>query len=1303
MLITSIAMMAASVGMQIFNHEAGKKLNRELQEKQMAFQRAAAEHDFDRMRRLQAESAKLALELEAEFHKERMDEINNSYDQLLEDFGKHFAIANWPLKVLPFVMKGETFGSLFKGTAKSVNIHCILTPSNCVWFDNMFYDTLDLRLEMEMNMHWNAQTTHPVIYYGGAWNRNRKKTDLNTDIDLLRTQLKNVPVIVITPYFDQYLYFKVTMWGMGQEQDTEFRIDIPHGSVDSNDRIFTYDYHKDVAREYTESYYNTTVDELVAYLECLIGFIADKYFWGMYQEPPFLPSVIAHPDNPSIGNGIKNYFKDAYGETTEKLIEQLGEQNTLCVQPMSYLKYVNEVRTVLGNDKYHSLLENLLESIARNRGIKEFGGNIVNGTFANDVFLPNELDFVAMFIDNYKNSYQQMDFQKITSEDFNLDASKYSEKRNELIKIMDDVLKIKELPKERIEEFKYIRKKCLENQFNIVLIGEFQGGKSTTFNAFCGGREISPRGAMIKTSACPITATNISDPEKEEFALVQWKTDAELLMNIQDVLNKNEHISAEDTDYDPQSGEIFEPYKYLSLSNPNHLRLIRDAVKEEKEKAMQDYDIDTMDICRIAEIILAFYNNPKVVEFKNKNLVDTEYGKCTVCSIEEVSRIAVFPEDWEMKAVAAFEPEEVMFAFIGGIECYIHSRNLERLGCSITDCPGLFTSAWDTQVAFNTMPRADAVIYLLGGTRQMTDGDKRALSYIKNLETVKDKLFFVINTRNGNRVTQNIVNTDQSIIKSLGFDNVNIHLLNSQLFFLGEFGLSYNAKKLDEFSVNRFKLISSKFDNKSNDLEECWTFMVEDALNTIRNREIVVSSLNPQSIEDILKVSGYRDVFDEIERFIVGKKAYSILIQGGANVVLRSLSEIEAGLMQKENDAWKSVAVCEAEYASARKALEDFQNKTREIIGKAFPEHVVDVITSRAYDKIIRNEKTLERLSVKSAQALVPVIGVKCRTMAVKLRALEFAAKHGLMEKAHEKTLNELKKIIEPVINDVLVKELGGNIKEWTNNVINGQDDDYRSLMIPQLEDLSRKLNEQWDRCVRVDSSLEAFRLNPPRESLEEMSEIAAKIHIDGKGAVGKSAELAVRSVTKELIAEIVSTIIATVTVVILDLLTTGGMVHFLIGILGGIIYIITGGRLNRKEKSKKDAKTKNDLTKNEKKLYDPIYQILSIELNKDETKLSICKTPLLSENIEDTEQKKNKGLDELPNKVIKEYKKFYMGELERQKKDFERDIENRRAEKNQSLDKQQEIARHAGIMRKEHIIPMRKRVEQFIASCKAE
>lgn len=295
-----ITMMVASIGMQFFNNYANNDKNKEIQDKQREFQKAAAEHDFERMRKLQAESAKLALELEAEVHKERAEDINSNYDALLENFAHSFAIQNWPLNVLPFVMKGESFGSLFKGTTKSVNMHCIFTPSNCDWFNRMFYDDIDLRLEAEMNNNWNAQTTHPIVYYGGGWNRRTvlphgisipNLIDLD-DIGLLETNLKNVPVMVVTPYFDPWLHFRVKIWGMGKDSEVPFRIDIPHGAdIDISKRIFSYDYNKDMKEEMTEDFINTTIEELVPYLECLIGFVADKYFWGMYKVLPHLIDI----------------------------------------------------------------------------------------------------------------------------------------------------------------------------------------------------------------------------------------------------------------------------------------------------------------------------------------------------------------------------------------------------------------------------------------------------------------------------------------------------------------------------------------------------------------------------------------------------------------------------------------------------------------------------------------------------------------------------------------------------------------------------------------------------------------------------------------------------------------------------------------------------------------------------------------------------------------------------------------------------------------------------------------------------
>lgn len=237
-------------------------------------------------------------------------------------------------------MKGESFGTLFNGT-KSINLHCILTPSNCDWFNKNFYDDIDLRLEAEMNNNWNAQSTHPIVYYGGAWNRRSMVKGISVpnivdldDIELLRVKLKDVPVVVITPYFDPWLHFKVKLWGMGKDSDAPYRIDFPHGDeVEFSQRIFSYNYNKDEV-DITEDFENTTVEEFVPYLECLIGFIADKYFWSMYKIPPILQkmNVVQAFKRITSENNVKNfisYTNDARFEIDKSIRYLYAIQNTI--------------------------------------------------------------------------------------------------------------------------------------------------------------------------------------------------------------------------------------------------------------------------------------------------------------------------------------------------------------------------------------------------------------------------------------------------------------------------------------------------------------------------------------------------------------------------------------------------------------------------------------------------------------------------------------------------------------------------------------------------------------------------------------------------------------------------------------------------------------------------------------------------------------------------------------------------------------------------------------------------------------
>lgn len=385
-----VTMMVASIGMQFFNNYANNKKNEEIQEKQREFQRAAAEHDFERMRKLQAESAKLALELEAEVHQERVEDINGNYDALLDNFANSFAIQNWPLNVLPFVMKGESFGTLFNGTTQSVNLHCIFTPSNCEWFNKNFYDDIDLRLEAEMNNKWNAQTTHPIVYYGGAWNRRSMNKGISfpnsvdlDDIELLRIKLKDVPVVVVTPYFDPWLHFKVRLWGMGKDSETPYRIDIPHGDdIEFSQRIFSYNYHKDDI-EITEDFENTTIEELVPYLECLIGFIADKYFWSMYGIVPQIPSLLSN----EMAKTSYQIYKDYYLSYVNK---NLLRRSIVSYQDIkNYYSYIESVRQLTTNEQYLQIQNHLLQNIRKTY--------ILSDT---DIDYPKTYSELPNFIDN---------------------------------------------------------------------------------------------------------------------------------------------------------------------------------------------------------------------------------------------------------------------------------------------------------------------------------------------------------------------------------------------------------------------------------------------------------------------------------------------------------------------------------------------------------------------------------------------------------------------------------------------------------------------------------------------------------------------------------------------------------------------------------------------------------------------------------------------------------------------------------------------------------------------------------------
>ncbi len=327
-------LMAASMGLQQLKAWQDNKQKEALAKKQKEMRKAVQQREFDRARRLQAEAAKIAMEMEAEAHEQRRKDIENEYDNVFQLLIDQFQLDKWPLSVVPFIMKGESFGSHVRGFDVAT-VHCILTPSNDPNFNRFVYNSLDLRVEQMMNSNWNSNTTHQIVYYGGAWKPkapNGVPTLDYSDVEKLHSELKSVPVICITPYFPPTgkMIFRVWVWGMGAE--TTARQDIaPFAkdfSISLNASSFVKPKDENADKEFTSSI-NSFINETANYLTAMIGYLTDMYYWKMYSISPILPQLMYGPLNQlpqySLNEEYENFFTSEFNNDAFRTLSCLAQ------------------------------------------------------------------------------------------------------------------------------------------------------------------------------------------------------------------------------------------------------------------------------------------------------------------------------------------------------------------------------------------------------------------------------------------------------------------------------------------------------------------------------------------------------------------------------------------------------------------------------------------------------------------------------------------------------------------------------------------------------------------------------------------------------------------------------------------------------------------------------------------------------------------------------------------------------------------------------------------------------------------
>lgn len=317
MAIGAITMILANVGLQIYNNWCGSRQNAALQQKREEFERAAKERNTEQMWRLMREGQELTLQLEKEKHADRLNELKDEVDHLLEKLTYETTISNWPLKVLPIVMKNQAFGNLLANQEENVAMHVIFTRSNYDKFNKLVFPIVEKQLEQYCDKHWSTMTDHPILFYSGAWKPAVNPTDVQ--VMAMREELKNLPTLLITPFFrpgDGKLVFQLHMWGVGANSTDKF--DVPE--IESTDFQRSFNNQDDYDNE--EGLLDEIVEDLVPYLECIIGYMADTYFWSSAGLAPHLPLLVT---NGTINTDGMKYLVDDSREYYDQLLLESEE------------------------------------------------------------------------------------------------------------------------------------------------------------------------------------------------------------------------------------------------------------------------------------------------------------------------------------------------------------------------------------------------------------------------------------------------------------------------------------------------------------------------------------------------------------------------------------------------------------------------------------------------------------------------------------------------------------------------------------------------------------------------------------------------------------------------------------------------------------------------------------------------------------------------------------------------------------------------------------------------------------------
>lgn len=480
-----------------------------------------------------------------------------------------------------------------------------------------------------------------------------------------------------------------------------------------------------------------------------------------------------------------------------------------------------------------------------------------------------------------------------------------------------DLEKAREIQK-RFEPYGTPADKLKADTYTLVLIGGFQSGKSTLFNYLCDGRELSPagpNGGGNRTSGCMVTAHPIQEGG-EERAVITWRKPEELLAALGTSLIKYYK--------EPTTFSCLTPAEVNLDKAEDREKLAGFAIQELTSSAASLTD-ENRGLLRFTLIICRFY----------EQFAERCKAGSMECKPSESVKITSYPQAWGKKWAAIqenetwrelpdFSEEDIQFVFCGGVELFLDSAILRDIGCSVIDCPGLYISKWDTEIATQCIKEANAILYMIEGDKALSQDAVCAIEECIRLGGTH-KIIFGANLKKTPEQWQDVLdNGVLPILKGKGFKNpvvYNFHAaiaLRSRELMYTQYGQLPEESQMEIEACIRKSKEPMKIEDYLRKQLNFFIFNLTGGNQNLTNYDGKYSKLE--------KLSGVPDFVGAASDHVVRTRATSVLIHEGTRQLQASLSQAKAEMADK-------IKLLDSDIRTARNELEEKKNALKEFRG----------------------------------------------------------------------------------------------------------------------------------------------------------------------------------------------------------------------------------------------------------------------------------------------------------------------------------------------------------------------------------